>query len=583
MNSVLYYDIEVFKFNNMVVFKNYEGDTVKVFANDISGLGDLFDRGIAEMGYSNLRDYVEGHTLIGYNNHWYDDYILEAMSRGLSDKHIKEWNDSIIKGTSRAGMVKFTHCKTLDTFQQIDVSRPGLKKVEGNMGVSIEESKIDFNIDRKLTPSEIYETFKYCEYDVGQTRVIHQMRGDYFKSKESIIKMLPKELQGKASKWNTTSIIGQILKPTRKAPSRRLVSDEMLELVPPAVAQMWRELDTTMDFKFKKKKVVIEEFGNIIEFGWGGLHGVPKGHVERSNVKLADVASMYPNIIINLKGLGDKTSDYKDILDYRLQLKHQGKKEEQAPYKLILNSTYGLLNNQYSHLNNPHLAYSVCIYGQISLYVLSQRLAATGAEIININTDGVAYVYEGTKDKLIKEQWEKDFNLELETEHFTNWYQVDVNNYLAVEAGGEITAKGGYVNKYHKPKYFSNNDIRIVQIALVDHILYGKDVVETLMENLNNPNLYQYVLQAGGTYQGVVNSYKPDELLPTKVNRIFATKEKGLEIVKKRLDGGLVKFADAPSNMYLWNGDLKELKNFKNIVDLQWYYDLTLKNLEKWK
>ena len=583
MNGILYYDIEVFKFNNMAVFKNYEGDTVKVFANDISGLGDLFDRGIAEMGYSRLRDYVEGYTLIGYNNHWYDDYILEAMSRGLSDKHIKEWNDSIIKGTSRAGMVKFTKCKTLDTFQQIDVSRPGLKKVEGNMGVSIEESKIDFNIDRKLTPAEIYETFKYCEYDVGQTRVIHQMRGNYFKSKESIVKMLPKELQEKACKWNTTSIIGQILKPTRKAPSRRLVPDEMLELVPPAVAEMWRELDTTVSFKFKKKKVIIEEFGNTIEFGWGGLHGVPKVYIKRSDVKLADAASMYPNIIINLKGLGDKTPDYKDILDYRLQLKHQGKKEEEAPYKLILNSTYGLLNNQYSHLYNPHLAYSVCIYGQISLYVLSQRLAAIGAEIININTDGVAYVYEGTKDKLIKEQWEKDFTLVLETEHFTNWYQVDVNNYLAVGADGKLTTKGGYANKYHKPRYFSNNDIRIVQIALVDHILYGKDVVETLMENLDNPNLYQYVLQAGGTYRGVVNSHKPDELLPTKVNRIFAIKEKGLEIVKKRMDGGLVKFADAPSNMYLWNADLKELKNFKDIVDLQWYYDLTLKNLEKWK
>ncbi len=45
---------------------------------------------------------------------------------------------------------------------------------------------------------------------------------------------------------------------------------------------------------------------------------------------------MYPNLLINLNGLVDKTKLYKEILDYRLKLKHEGKKKEQAPYKLIL-------------------------------------------------------------------------------------------------------------------------------------------------------------------------------------------------------------------------------------------------------
>ena len=581
--DILYYDIEVFEFNNMVVFKNYEGETVKVFTNDLAGLGSIYDRGIVELGYQNVREFTQNKTLIGYNNYFYDDFILEAMSRGLKDKHIKEWNDSIIHKKSKAGMVKFTGCKTLDTFQQIDVSKPSLKRVEGNMGLSIEESKVDFNISRKLTPKENFETFEYCEYDVGQNRVIHQMRSEYFKSKDAIIQMLPENLREKAVKWNTTSIVGQLLAPRRKAPARRLVSDEMLEMVPHEVAEMWRELDTTMDFKFKKKKVIVEEFGNSIEFGWGGLHGVPKGFLKRTNVKLADAESMYPNILIILKGLGDKTEMYRGILNHRLELKHQGKEEEQAPYKLILNLTYGLLNNKYSQINNPHLAYSICIYGQISLYVLAQRLAAIGADILNINTDGVAYNYEGDEDELIKRQWESDFGLKLATDLFDKWIQLDVNNYIALEDNGNITTKGGYVNKYHKPKYFANNDIRIVQIALVNHVLYGKDVAETIMENLHDPVLYQYILHPGHTYRGVVNSHDSDNILPTKTNRVFATKKQGLEIVKKRMDGGLVKFADAPDNMFLWNKDVKDLTNFKDIIDLQWYYDLTMKNLEKWR
>lgn len=291
---------------------------------------------------------------------------------------------------------------------------------------------------------------------------------------------------------------------------------------------------------------------------------------------------MYPNIIINLNGLGDKTEDYKRILDYRLQLKHEGKKEEQAPFKLLLNSAYGLLNNQYSQLNNPHLAYSICIYGQISLYVLSQRLAGIGAEIININTDGVAYCYDGDEDLKILRAWEEEFKLNLEVDYFKKWIQKDVNNYIAVTENDYVLVKGGDVNKYHQNRFFANNDIRITHIALVDYLIHGKPVQDTLIENVDKPILYQYVLKAGSTYQGVVMYDEPDKLLNTKINRVFAT-DKGGQIVKKREDGGLVKFADTPDKMYVYNGDLEEFEEFKEIIDLQWYYDLTIKNLKRWQ
>lgn len=292
---------------------------------------------------------------------------------------------------------------------------------------------------------------------------------------------------------------------------------------------------------------------------------------------------MYPNILILLKGLGDKTEEYKRILDYRLELKHAGKKKEQAPLKLLLNSTYGLLNNQYSAINNPHLAYSICIYGQISLYVLSQRLAAIGAEIININTDGVAYCYPGEGDQIIFDEWQEEFGLTLESDFFEKWFQTNVNNYFAVTDGGYVVTKGGDVNKYHEPRYFANNDIRITHVALVDYLLKGVPVQDTLRKHLDDPTMYQYVLQAGHTYQGVVEASDPDTLLPTKINRVFAAKGEGIEILKKRQDDGLVKFADAPSNMFLWNGNVKEIPDFGKRIDLQWYYDLTMKMIKRWE
>lgn len=585
----LVYDVEVFAKNSMVVFKDLEGKTVKVFSSSLDGLYDPYIKdGIVDTeGYKNLEEYIKDKVLIGYNNYHYDDYILYAMilvGRGQFEHDvIKAWNDSIIGNGSLVNMRKIDN-KTIDCFQQVDISKPSLKKIEGNMGKSIIESSVDFNLDRELTSKENFETLKYCEYDVLSTLEVYKMRHEYFDSKKSVVDMLEDEdLKEKAMNWNTTSIVGQLLKPKYRLRQGMHVDEKYLGYVDSEVLEMWQELSMAYgDFNFKKKKVVREEFGNIIEFGWGGLHGAPKGFVKAQNIKLMDVNSMYPNILINLDGLQDKTETYKTILDRRLKLKREGKKKEQAPLKLILNSCYGLLNNKYSQLNNPYLAYSICINGQIAVYELAKRLAHVGARVLNINTDGVAYTIDNDYDMRIKEDWEKEFNLTLGVDRFKTWIQKDVNNYIAVTDTGKIKVKGGDVNKYDENKYFANNDIRITHIALVDKLVYGKSVAETIIENLENPLLYQYILQAGSTYKGVVMSNHPDKLLNTKINRVFACKD-GIEILKKRQDDGLVKFADAPSQMYLYNGDLTAFKDFKRIVDKQWYVDLVNKNLKRWE
>lgn len=593
MKDLYFYDIEVFKYNSLVVFKNFEGETVRVFSSSLDGLGEYIDKGlITGQGFDGLEDFIRGKTLVGYNNYHYDDYIIQAMidsaldKKSLEDRQvvIKSWNDSIINKKSTINMSKVECCKTIDCMQQIDVSRPGLKKIEGNMGMSIVESNVDFNIDRPLTPNENLETVKYCEYDVKATIEVFKMRHEYFDSKKALVQMIDNEnLKEKAYKWNTTSIVGQILKPKNKLRQGMHVKEEFKGYADQEVWEMWNELNDSIDFKFKKRKVIKEEFNNIIEFGWGGLHGAPKGFVKADNVRLMDVNSMYPNILINLNGLRDKTLEYQRILKYRLELKHAGKKKEQAPYKLILNSTYGLLNNQYSQLNNPYLAYSICVNGQIAVYELAKRLANVGAKVININTDGVAYTINGDMDQRVKEQWEKEFNLKLDVDYFKHWIQKDVNNYIAVTDKDQIKVKGGDVNKYHDNRFFANNDIRITHIALVDYLVYGKRIDETLTENIDNPLLFQYILQAGGTYKGVVRADEPDNLLSTKINRIFACKGNGIEILKKRQDDGLVKFADTPKSMYLYNDDLKDFDEFKDVVDLQWYYDLIQKNLKRWE
>ena len=152
MNEYVFYDIEVFSHDALVVFKDINKNTLKVFHNDFIG----------------LVDFIQDKILVGFNNYWYDDNILHYMLDLKPIYHIKKLNDRLING-EKIKFINKKRFKSLDVFQQIDVSNPSLKKIEGNMGRMILESNVPFSINRKLTTIEYKEVLKYCSYDVDTT------------------------------------------------------------------------------------------------------------------------------------------------------------------------------------------------------------------------------------------------------------------------------------------------------------------------------------------------------------------------------------------------------------------------------
>jgi hypothetical protein len=579
-NDLLFYDIEVFKEDSLVVFKNIDKTIAGIFHNDFEGI------------YALIKD----KTLVGYNNYFYDDFILTAMLDQWTPYQIKELNDKIISGERQKHVHRII--KSIDCFQQIDVARPSLKKIEANMGMSIVESEIDFTIDRKLTEEELESTIFYCSHDVDATIEIYKQReSQYFKPKEMLLEMLDNPHK-KAYRWNTTTIASNVLvqkrlpmwSDIRLGEYNKNGDYEMLDIVPPEVVQLWRTKE--------KGKYKHEEFGCKIEFGFGGLHGVNSDENKIfKDVKLLDVGSMYPNIILLLKGLDTSTEIYREIVEKRLDVKAKAKIEKKKPkekqdkellneygilsdsLKLIINSTYGLLNNEYSTLKNPNVAKSVCFFGQISLYDLAKRLSEH-AKIVNINTDGVAFVSDNEHYKTIWKEWEQDYGLNLDLDEYDLFIQRDVNNYIAVEKSGKIKTKGGDVTRYNGDAYFKNNTCRIVDIAIVNKMVYGKDVLTTIQENLDNPRLFQVILQAGRTFKG---TFDENGKQYNKVNRVFPVKKDGVLLQKKRMDDGLVHFPDAPSCMLVWNEDLSDFKDFKKVIDINYYYQLINKKLERWE
>src|SRR5699024_11660832 len=87
--------------------------------------------------------------------------------------------------------------------------------------------------------------------------------------------------------------------------------------------------------------------------------------------------------------------------------------------------------------------------------------------LVNINTDGVAFIPHSDDYIRVWKDWEKEFNLTLEEDEFDIFIQRDVNNYVA-KKGDIVVCKGGDVNRYSEDAIFRNNNARILDIALVD-------------------------------------------------------------------------------------------------------------------
>lgn len=583
--NLLFYDIEVFKYDSLVVFCDITGNEVAHFWNT---------RGRKKMeepsGFEGIAELVKGKTLVGYNNYSYDDNILKAM--GDAETSLPDWiksiNDSIIRGEG-ASVPEYIKIRTLDTMQQIDVSHPSLKQIEGNMGRSIVESSIDFNIDRPLTDKEREETLEYCRNDVRNTVVVYKLRKkSYFEVKAGLVNMLPTPSET-AYRWNTTTLAANILLGNDKLSQW----DELrlpeglwrnVEGIPTDVWEMWEDCTTPANILGKGKSKAINAYGCTFVFGLGGLHGAPKKPLRCKDVKHKDVASMYPSSIVRLRALGNATDVYDQMRQERIKIKHSDPVKASA-LKLILNSVYGNFKNKYSSLFNPLASATVCIYGQIALFSLCRDLFKAGYKIINANTDGVVYDNNpalNDVDEEICKKWEQDFpGYLLETDYYTDWIQKDVNNYIAREPNGKITVKGGDVNKYDSNKFFSNNSARIIQIAMVENLLNGIPILNTLMDHRNEPMLWQYILKAGNTYLGVQDAAGNWQ---NKVNRVFAASDlvEHTKLYKIRSDGGQVNFPDVPEKMFLWNDDVNDIEDFASKVDLEHYYNVVHKKLEGW-
>lgn len=595
MIAILFIDFETFKYDWLCVAIDPISKKEYGVVNDKTELNRLYRK------YKN-------DIWVGYNIRNYDQYILKAI---LCDFNPKEVNDWIIvedrKGWEFSRLFNRWNINLFDCMPNPPVS---LKTLEGFMGLSIHETSVPFDIDRKLTQTEIEETIKYCRFDVMNTIEVFLKRKGEFDAQMDLLKAfnLPLSCVGK-----TQAQLAAVIFDAKKQKFNDEWDIRLPDNLDLGKYKFIGEWFLNKENHWYKRKVLNDK-GKWVEqecalecmvagvphkMAWGGIHAgqvISVTCAEDEVIIDADAGQLYPNLmrIYNLLSRAARKPEMLIyILDTSMRLKAEGKKKEREPYKRQCNIVYGASGDSTNALFDPLMRNLVCVYGQVFFIDLIDKIEDI-AQILNSNTDGIFFkVKKKDLPELYRriEKWEERTQLSMEYAEYSKFTSKDVNNYLAVKVNGKIHAKGSYVKDLDD----LDNDLPIVNEALRNYMIF-RTPVEVTINACTDFRKFQKIVKLSNKYKWVehehdyypsytkrgrlIENYNSTVKYDNKAYRVFAS----LDMNDGRLlkcDGvrNPAKFGNTPDHCFVFNGDLTGMKIPKKL-DRQYYIDLAHKRLE---
>lgn len=624
------FDCEVFAHDWLFVFKEVATGEYTVIWNDNDEVLAFMER---------------NPYLGGFNNKHYDNHILKAVMCGFTPEQVKEINDLIIvhelNGWDIPALREYR--VYFDSFDLKDDCQDGvsLKGIEAHLGIPIEETEVDFNVDHVLSESEKAQTTYYCKYDVDATEILFKLRQGYLDNKAAVGRK--RGLTDRQAMYMTnaklTSVYLQAQKPEKPWTDERdyQYPDKLLrQYIPQEVFDFFDKLHdpnipnyllfggydeqgvkhkgAALDFSIGECKCTI---------AYGGIHGAIPTYVEEAtegrSIRNKDVVSYYSHLMTIPLSKGQKygfcsrnipsPQVYVDTLEERVQAKKAGDKVTANALKLVLNTTYGTMLNgkdgvAFNDLYDPLMGRSVCITGQLLLLELSMHLVSEcpTLKIIQLNTDGIMVSFDNSDEakwQEITQEWQDRTGFELEEDFIQKIVQRDVNNYVEVPVGdGKPKVKGGALvrgiltnanidfTKMGLPAWENmsggawniNNNAVIVARAIQDYFVKGVDPEETIMASKNILD-FQVIAKVGGKYSGCYQMVGEDKVPVQKVNRVYATADRRYGTIYKihAVTGKDAKVPSLPVHCMVDNNNELAI----DVVDRNWYLKLAQKNIRE--
>jgi hypothetical protein len=558
--KLIIYDFEVFKYDWLVVFINHETRERTLIINNQEELNKFYNKHKEDI-------------FVGYNSRGYDQFIIKAILYGIDPYYV---TDQIINKNKKGYKI----IKNMDEYSinnfDIATGFHSLKQLEGFMGSRIKETDVPFDIDRPLTKDELKQVSEYCTHDVEESSKVLSNRYEEFESQLSLIKAfdLPMSMFNKTKAQLSAHVLGAVRQDklddefNLSFPDTLVVSDKYKHIVE------WYQNPMNMSYS---RSLITDVSGVPHVFAWGGIHGAIPNYNDEGIILCADVASLYPTLMIEYGYISRNVTDpdkLREIRDTRLKLKAE-KNPMQLPLKIVINANYGAMKDQYNPLYDPLMANNVCIAGQLLLLDLIDKLESYGT-LIQSNTDGIFMKIKDMETveliKNVAKEWERRTRLDLEWEIFDKIYQKDVNNYIIIDKNGKYKSKGGYVKKLSNIDY----DLPIINKALVNYFVNGKPIENTINE-CEDLREYQKIVKVSSLYNYAVHN---DNKLPEKVLRVFASKdENDGSIYKIKGKDKFEKIANTPDNCFVFNEKVTDVK-IPTKLNKEYYIELANKRLD---
>lgn len=613
--NIVVVDCEVFKYDWITVFYDTGHNEWHVYHNDNDAVRNLMSQ--------------PDTIFCGFNNKHYDNHILKAISCGADPTLVKQLSDFIIV-EDRPGWEHWFLRKNrfwFDSFDLMDDTQVGtsLKHIEAHLGWNIEETEVDFNLDRPLTPEEIQSTIHYCKWDVKATAKLLTLRKGYLQAKLNVARTKGIS-DSKALYMTNARLTAAFLDAvaTERYDEREYHYPENLDLsmIPAEVIQFFDRLhDSSIPSRelfSSQLKILVDGAEAVI--GFGGIHHAIPNYSESSSgkriIRNFDVASLYPSLMV-YNGYTSRNipsaDSFAEVYHTRLKAKSSGDKFTANTLKLILNTTYGASLATTNPLYDPLMGRSVCITGQLYILELAMRylLECKTVRIIQLNTDGLMISLDEDELPIIyrlNDEWQQSKQLILEEDKIQKITQKDVNNYVMVFEGGKVKTKGAYVTSGIAPAgaFSINNNHTIVKKAVIDYFVDGTPVEDTICR-CTDIHEFQIIAKAGGGYKSVFrvppdfeerkkrwtkenrfrdshgklinppwrwDSYDGPRCEVQKVNRAYASVNPNMgTLVKVKPDGTVGKIGGLPDSVIIDNKNQLTLDQ----VDKSWYIALAKK------
>ena len=404
------------------------------------------------------------------------------------------------------------------------------------------------------TQAEIDTILKYCVNDVKSTKEIYNRSHSQVKLRKELTKEYGIDLYSASEPRISKEIFGYFLTKKLNIQKRDLKqmrtyrnTIKVSDIILPYISFTSPEFKVLLD-RFKSLEVdALNLKGSFkyaldykdvkTHFGLGGVHGAAsKGVYEPDDdmmIMSSDVTSFYPNLAIKNQWSPGHFPKKEFCDQYEWFFEERKKIPKSNPmnyvYKIILNSTFGLSNDEKSFFYDPELCMRITINGQLSLMMLYEQIMERipGAIALLQNTDGVETIIPKAfydEYMLICKEWEDRTNLNLEHDIYQKLVIGDVNNYIGINDWITVDITKWRKIKEEQPHYLFKVENDKFSFAPVK--LKGRFDFHNLQLHKNKSKL----VIPKAIYNYFVHNTLPEEYLETNKNILdycIGSKSKG--------------------------------------------------------